>query len=63
MCYMHIFPKFFLNYLLFILFFGCTAWAFSSCGGWGLLFVAVHGLLFATASVVAEHCCRMRGLQ
>ena len=27
-----------------------------SCGGeWGLLFVAVHGLLIAMASLVAEH--------
>ena len=31
------------------------AWAFSSCGEWGLLFVAVHGLLIAVASLVAEH--------
>ena len=29
--------------------------AFSSCGEWGLLFVAVHGLLIAVASLVAEH--------
>ena len=26
--------------------------AFSSCGKWGLLFVAVHGLLTAVASLV-----------
>ena len=32
----------------------CCARAFSSCGGWGLLFVAVHGLLIAVASLV-EH--------
>ena len=31
------------------------AWAFSSCGEWGLLFVAVRGLLNAMASLVAEH--------
>ena len=31
------------------------AWAFSSCGERGLLFVAVHGLLIAVASLVAEH--------
>ena len=31
------------------------AWAFSSCGKWGLLFIAVHGLLIAVASLVAEH--------
>ena len=33
----------------------CCARAFSSCGEWGLLFVAVCGLLIAVASLVAEH--------
>ena len=33
----------------------CWAWAFSSCGERGPLFVAVHGLLIAVASPVAEH--------
>ena len=33
----------------------CCARAFSSCGERGLLFVAVHGLLIAVASHVAEH--------
>ena len=33
----------------------CCAWAFSSCGERGLLFSAVHGLLIAVASLVAEH--------
>ena len=33
----------------------CCAQAFSSYGEWGLLFVAVHGLLIAVASLVAEH--------
>ena len=33
----------------------CCAWAFSSCGERGLLFVAVHGLLVAVPSLVAEH--------
>ena len=33
----------------------CCAWAFSSCGEWGLLFVAVRRLLIAVASLVAEH--------
>ena len=33
----------------------CCAWAFSSCGEQGLLLVAVHGLLIAVASLVAEH--------
>ena len=32
----------------------CTQ-TFSSCGEWGLLFVAVHGLLIAVASLVVEH--------
>ena len=27
---------------------------FSSCGEWGLLFFAVHGLLIAMASLVVE---------
>ena len=31
------------------------AWAFSSCGEQGLLFVEVCGLLIAVASLVAEH--------
>ena len=33
----------------------CCARAFSSCGEWGLHFVAVHGLLIVVASLVAEH--------
>ena len=34
----------------------CCTQAFSSCGEWGLLFVAVvRGLLIAVASLVAEH--------
>ena len=33
----------------------CCSRAFSSCGERGLLFVAVHGLLIAVASLVAEH--------
>ena len=33
----------------------CCAQAFSSCGEWGLLFVAVHGLLIRVASLVVEH--------
>ena len=28
----------------------CYTWAFSGCGEWGLLFVAVQGLLIAVAS-------------
>ena len=33
----------------------CCARAFSSCGEWGLLFVAVRGLLLVVASLVVEH--------
>ena len=33
----------------------CCTWAFSSCGEWGLLFVAVHGLLVAVASLAVVH--------
>ena len=33
----------------------CYAWAFPSCGEQGLLFVEVHRLLTAVASLVAEH--------
>ena len=47
-------------FILFILFLSavgllCCVRAFSSCGEWGLLFVAVHGLLIVVASLVAEH--------
>ena len=55
-------PKifFFINLFFIYLFFAalglrCYAWAFSSCGEQGLLFVAVHGLLIAVASLVLEH--------
>ena len=33
----------------------CCAWAFSSCGERGLLFVVVRRLPIAVASFVAEH--------
>ena len=33
----------------------CCPRAFSSCGERGLLFVVVHGLLIAVASLVTEH--------
>ena len=49
-------------FLLFIYFYflaalgvHCCPQAFSSCGERGLLLVAVHGLLIAVASLVAEH--------
>ena len=42
----------------------CCARAFSSCGEWGLLFVAVRGLLIAVSLVaVAEHRLQVHGLQ
>ena len=49
---------FFLINYLFV--FGCVGSsllraAFSSCGEWGLLFVAMRGLLIVVASLVAEH--------
>ena len=49
----------FLNFIYLLFIFGwlglhCCAWAFSSCGEQGLLFVAVHGLLTAVASLLAE---------
>ena len=37
--------------------------AVSSCGEWGLLFVALRGLLIVVASLVAEHGLQARGLQ
>ena len=42
-------------YLLAALGLRCCVQAFSSCSERGLLFVAVHGLLIALASLVAEH--------
>ena len=41
----------------------CLAQAFSSCGEWGLLFIAVHGILMAVASLVVEHGLKANGLQ
>ena len=52
---------FFLIYLFYLYLFlaalglHCCARALSSCGEWELLFIAVHGLLVAVASLVAEH--------
>ena len=46
---------YFLNLFLAVLGLRCCARAFSSCGEWGLLFIAVRGLLIAVASLVAEH--------
>ena len=41
----------------------CCIWASPSCDDWGLLFVAVHGLLIVVASLVIEHGLYMLGLQ
>ena len=43
--------------------FGAARGLFSSCGERGLLFIAVHGLLIAVASLVAEHGLQACGLQ
>ena len=45
------FKIFFLSFLLAALVLRCCTRAFSSCGERGLLFVAVHGLLIAVASL------------
>ena len=49
--------KIFFLFFLFLAVLGlhCCAWAFSSCGERGLLFVAVCRVLIVTASLVAEH--------
>ena len=46
----------FFLYFLFLAALGlrCCARASSSCGEWVLFFIAVHGLLIAVASLVAE---------
>ena len=41
----------------------CCAWAFSSCGERGPLFVAVRGPLIAVASLAAEHGLQAHELQ
>ena len=52
---------YFLKFIYFIYLFlavlglRCCARAVSSCGERGLLFAAVHGLLIAVASLVAQH--------
>ena len=57
----HLFKKFYLFIYLFIYLFmavlglRCCVQAFSSCSERGLPFTAVHGLLIAVASLVAEH--------
>ena len=55
MCSSDLAPLIFIYLFLSALGFHCCAWTFSSCGERGLLFVAVHGLLIAVASLVTEH--------
>ena len=61
----HFFNKFIYFIYLFLAVLGlrCCVRAFSSCGEWGLLFLAVRGLLIAVASLVAEHGLQAHGLQ
>ena len=61
-------PSFFLNLFIYLLFFlavlglrFCVR-AFSSCGKWGPLFIAVRGPLIIVASLVAEHGLQTRRL-
>ena len=54
-CYLFIYLFYYYFYFLAALGLCCCVEAFSSCGEQGLLFVAVHGLLIAVASLVAEH--------
>ena len=42
-------------YFLAVLGLCCCSRAFSTCGEWGLLFVALRGVLIAVDSLVAEH--------
>ena len=54
---------FLINFFLAALGLCCCAWAFSSCGKRGLLFIAMRGLLIVVASLVAEHGLQVCGLQ
>ena len=49
------FKKFIYYLFLAVLGLCCCTRAFSSCGKWGLLFVAVRGLPIAEASLVVQH--------
>ena len=53
--------------LFFSFSFGCAGssllWAFSGCGAQGLLFIAVHELLWAAASLVVSAGCRRPGFR
>ena len=56
-CFVLFFNRFIYFIYLFLAVLGlrCYVQAFSSCSEWGLLFVAVHRLLIAVVSFVAEH--------
>lgn len=54
---------FFFSYLFLVHWVFIAAWALSSCGEWGLLFVAELGLLTVVMPLVAEHRLKARGLQ
>ena len=60
---MILFLKIYLFIYLFLAALGlrCCTRAFSSCGERGLLFVAVHGLLIAVASLVVKQGSRHAG--
>ena len=53
---------YFLNLFIAVLGLRFCARAFSSCGKWGPLFIAVRGPLTIAASLVAEHRLQMRRL-
>ena len=53
--YIYLFIHSFIYLVLAVLGLRCCTWAFSSCGEWGLLFLAVRGLLIAVTSLVVEH--------
>ena len=55
MLFIYFFNLYFICLFLAALGLRCCTWAFSSCGEQRLLLLAVHGLLIAVASLVAEH--------
>ena len=50
-----LFLKLFIYLFIAVLGLRCCTRAFSRCSEWGLLFVVVHRLLIAVASLVVEH--------
>ena len=56
-CFILFFLSFLIFFILFLAALGlrCCARAFSCCGERGLLFIVVHGLLIAVASLAVEH--------